>query len=93
MCQTQPIAYSTFLQIPQLYLNPPASSNGPPSVLRGFDAVPLAPGQSITVSFGLSQYALSNWDVVSQRWVIPSGTFSVTVGASSRDARLKGTLS
>jgi len=79
-------------EVPQLYLNPPAASNGPPSVLRGFDAVNLGPGQSRTVSFGLSRYALSNWDVVNQRWVIPSGTFRVTVGSSSRNARLKGSI-
>ena len=70
----------------------PASTNEPPSLLRGFDSVFLTPGQSKTVTFQLTRYDLSIWDVVSQRWVIPSGTFGINVGASSRDFRLKGSV-
>ncbi|EJD55142.1 hypothetical protein AURDEDRAFT_140808 [Auricularia subglabra TFB-10046 SS5] len=82
----------TGTEIPQLYLNLPASANSPPNSLKGFDAVSLAAGASQTVSFTLSQYDLSIWDVAQQRWVVPTGTFGVTVGASSRDKRLSGSL-
>ena len=40
----------------------------------------------------LSRYDLSIWDVVAQGWRRPQGTIGVTVGASSRDERLKSTL-
>ena len=40
----------------------------------------------------LSRYDLSVWDVPSQTWVRAPGTYSLSVGASSRDFRLKGTL-
>lgn len=40
----------------------------------------------------LSRYDFSIWDVVEQGWTIPSGTFGVVVGASSRDVRLSGEL-
>ncbi|KAF9452890.1 glycoside hydrolase family 3 protein [Macrolepiota fuliginosa MF-IS2] len=77
---------------PQLYLNFPQSSGEPPSVLRGFDNVSIKPGQSQKVMLSLSRYDLSIWDVVAQGWRRLKGTIGVTVGASSRDARLKGTL-
>ncbi|KAA1468627.1 glycoside hydrolase family 3 protein [Dentipellis sp. KUC8613] len=77
-------------EIPQLYLSPPASANSPPNLLKGFDSVFLEPGQARSVSLGLSRYDLSTWNVVAQRWDIPSGTTGVGVGASSRDIRLKG---
>ncbi|PPR00198.1 hypothetical protein CVT24_004901, partial [Panaeolus cyanescens] len=79
-------------EVPQLYLNFPASAGEPPSVLRGFDSVALNAGQKKTVSMTLSRYDLSVWDTEKQGWRLPSGTFGVTVGASSRDAKLKGQL-
>ena len=54
------------------------------------DSVPV--GGTTSVSMQLSRYDLSFWDVVSQRWTIPAGTTGVSVGASSRDIRLKGSI-
>jgi beta-glucosidase len=79
-------------ECPQLYLSPPASAQSPPYLLKGFDSIFLRPGQSETVTFNLSRYDLSIWDVVTQRWQLPSGTTGVTVGASSRDRRLTGAI-
>jgi beta-glucosidase len=75
-----------------VYLHFPAAAGEPPSVLRGFRDVELQPGESQVVTIGLSRYELSIWDVVSQSWIRPSGTYSLSVGASSRDFRLKGTI-
>lgn len=80
------------LQVPQLYLSPPASAKSAPSNLKGFDSVFLAPGQSKTISFSLSRYDFSVWDVPTQSWQIPSGSTGISVGASSRDLRLKGSI-
>ena len=80
------------VQVPQLYLSPPASANSPPYLLKGFDSVPLASGASTTVTFQVSRYDLSVWNVVTQRWTIARGTWGATVGASSRDRRLTGTF-
>lgn len=79
-------------EVPQLYLTLPSSSPAaPPKQLRGFDKLKLAPGAAGTVTFNLRRKDLSYWDV-SKGWVVPSGTFTVNVGASSRDLRLKGTF-
>ncbi|CAL1696581.1 unnamed protein product [Somion occarium] len=79
-------------EVPQLYLSPPASAKSAPSNLKGFDSVFLAPGQSKTISFSLSRYDFSVWDVPTQSWQIPSGSTGISVGASSRDLRLKGSI-
>lgn len=73
-------------------MNFPASAGEPPSVLRGFTDVVLSPGDQQTVNITLSRYDLSIWDVVAQGWRKPAGQLGITVGASSRDARLKGTV-
>ncbi|KAF7324748.1 Glycoside hydrolase family 3 protein [Mycena kentingensis (nom. inval.)] len=78
---------------PQLYLAYPAAAGEPKRVLRGFDEVgPLAVGASTTVTMKLSAREISTWNVVSQSWVRPAGTFTVTIGASINDFRLTGTF-
>ncbi|KAF8496226.1 beta-glucosidase [Russula emetica] len=79
-------------EISQVYLHFPDSAGEPPSVLRGFTDVELQPGESMTVNVTFSRYDLSVWDVPSQTWVRAPGTYSLSIGASSRDFRLKGTL-
>ncbi|KAH9476789.1 putative beta-glucosidase L [Psilocybe cubensis] len=78
--------------IPQLYINFPSSSGEPPSVLRGFTNVEVSPGQKTTVTITLSRYDLSIWDVERQGWAKPAGKIGVSIGASSRDIRLRGTV-
>ena len=79
-------------EVPQLYLSPPASAQSAPMNLKGFDSVFLAPGQSTTVSMTLSRLDFSTWDVVSQSWQIATGVTGISVGASSRDLRLQGSI-
>ncbi|KAH7101613.1 beta-glucosidase [Auriculariales sp. MPI-PUGE-AT-0066] len=79
-------------EIPQLYLSMPSSTHSPPNILRGFDAVPLAPGEARTIIMALSRYDLSIWDVRQQGWVLPPGAIGVRVGSSSRDFKLGGDI-
>jgi beta-glucosidase len=59
--------------------------------LRGFEKVPLDPGQTKNVSFVVTpeQMALLNRHL---EWVVEPGTFEVMVGHSSKDIRLKGSF-
>ncbi|KAH9944529.1 beta-glucosidase [Epithele typhae] len=52
----------------------------------------LAPGKSTTVSMDLSRLDFAIWDVTSQSWQIPTGKTGISIGASSRDLRLSGSL-
>ncbi|KAM7217010.1 Glycosyl hydrolase family 3 C-terminal domain containing protein [Rhypophila decipiens] len=81
-------------EVAQLYITLPSSAPAaPPRQLRGFDKLKLAPGASGTATFNLRRRDLSYWDTRAQNWVVPSGSFGVSVGASSRDIRLTGTIS
>ncbi|KAJ7101371.1 glycoside hydrolase family 3 protein [Mycena belliarum] len=79
-------------EIPQLYLAYPPSAGEPKRVLRGFDDVFLAIGASSTVTMNISAREMSIWDVVTQTWIRPAGTFTVAIGASIKDVRLTGTF-
>jgi hypothetical protein len=78
-------------EVPQLYVSL-GGPNQPPVVLRGFDRLSILPGQSATFTATLNRRDLSEWDVVSQNWVISNYTKTVYVGSSSRKLPLKATL-
>ncbi|KAI0351205.1 glycoside hydrolase [Trametes cingulata] len=79
-------------EIAQLYVHFPAGAGEPPKVLRGFADVEVPRGGSRTVEVTLSRYDLSVWDVEGRGWRRPEGTIGVSVGASSRDLRLRGSV-
>ncbi|KAE8380490.1 glycosyl hydrolase family 3 N terminal domain-containing protein [Aspergillus bertholletiae] len=79
----------------QLYVSLPEESvptGTPGRVLRGFEKVQLAPGETKKVSFSLTRRDVSYWDAASQNWVIPSGAITISVGFSSRDQRISSTV-
>lgn len=79
-------------EIPQLYLGSPADG-APVKVLRGFEAVVLKSGKSSSVTFSLTRRDFSYWDTAAEKWALPTGAFTVYVGASSRDIRANGSVS
>ena len=80
--------------VPQLYLSLPseAGAGTPVRSLRGFEKVQLAAGESVTVTFSLLRRDLSFWDTAAQTWRLPGGAIGVDVGFSSRDLKLKGSI-
>ncbi|KAL1938116.1 hypothetical protein VTO73DRAFT_11945 [Trametes versicolor] len=80
-------------EIAQLYLHFPSSAGEPPSVLRGLQDIKVPAHGSAQGKITLSRYDLSVWDVEAKGWRNPAGQFTFSVGASSRDFRLKGTVS
>lgn len=62
--------------------------NEPKVVLRGFDEVPLEPGETETVVFNVTYRDLSNWDAEAGDWRLTGSPKKAYVGASSRDLRL-----
>jgi beta-glucosidase len=65
----------------------------PPKQLKGFQKLPLGPGECSGVGFPLTAADLQIWDVVAQQWQLVPGTYSLSLGSSSRDIRLTGSLS
>lgn len=72
----------------QLYIDTPSGVRQ----LRGFEKVPLNPGEVESVTLPLTRRDLSEWDVVAQSWKLAKGSIGVYVGASFKDLRLQGTL-
>jgi beta-glucosidase len=64
----------------------------PPKELKGFAKVDLQPGQEKVVKIALGPDAFTSFDTAGKRWFAPAGTYSVLIGASSRDIRLQGDL-
>lgn len=78
-------------EIPQMYLSL-GGPNDPEIVLRGFDRVSIDAGGSTTVRYDVLRRDISNWDTVSQNWVVSKYPKTVHVGSSSRNLPLSAQL-
>ena len=78
-------------EVAQLYMSFPAAADSPPLQLRGFQKTAiLKPGESETVFFSISDVDLSVWKSHPQSsWEVVHGTYTVFVGASSSDLRIR----
>ena len=79
-------------EIVQLYIRDRISSVvRPVKELKGFERIPLEPGESKQVIFelGPDQLKMLNGDL---HWTVEPGEFSIMIGTSSDDIRLSGSL-
>jgi beta-glucosidase len=79
-------------EVAQLYVGDPASTGEPARQLKGFQRVDLQPGASATVSFPLTAHDLAYWNTSSGAWTTAAGAYQISVGDSSRNLPLSGTL-
>lgn len=78
--------------VAQLYLSHPAKDGEPPRSLQGFQKVRLDPGQTTAVRFVLAPRAFSHWDTAQHQWLASAGDYTISVGDSSRDLPLSGSV-
>ena len=79
-------------EVAQLYIRDVlASAARPVMQLAGFERMHLAPGESRSVTIPIANEQLRMLDA-DMRWVVEPGVFRVMVGSSSKDIRLRGTL-
>ncbi|KAH6667482.1 putative beta-glucosidase [Halenospora varia] len=76
-------------EVAQLYVGIPGA---PVRQLRGYSKVDVEPGTTIPLHFDLTRRDLSTWDTAAQKWKLQSGSYTISVGASSRNLPLTGTL-
>jgi beta-glucosidase len=80
-------------EVVQAYVGLPGSAvSRPPRELKGFASVDLAPGESASVSLLLRREDLAYWDRRVDQFVVEGGSYTVSVGASSRDIRVSGAV-
>ncbi|EMD60394.1 hypothetical protein GGP41_000720 [Bipolaris sorokiniana] len=60
--------------------------------LRDFDRLTIQPGESVVFTANITRRDVSNWDTVSQNWVITEYPKTIHVGASSRNLPLSAPL-
>lgn len=77
-------------EVVQLYIHDEYSSvTTYTKALRGFERITLPPGASQVINFTLTPQDLGLWDI-NNNFTVEPGTFTVMIGASSEDIRLKG---
>ncbi|MBN2579665.1 MAG: glycoside hydrolase family 3 C-terminal domain-containing protein [Pirellulales bacterium] len=80
------------VEVAQVYLGLPSLPDvpQPPRQLKGFARLSIAPGKTVHARVTLDPRAFSYWDVKTHGWKVAPGEYTVEVGSSSRDIRLKG---
>ncbi len=78
-------------EVVQLYLAAPAKTMAKPAKeLKGFAKTKLLqPGETQTLTFELDARALASFDENASAWVAEKGAYTIQLGASSRDIKLK----
>jgi beta-glucosidase len=78
------------IDTPQLYLT--AAPNRRQMRLLGWSRVALKPGESRIVTIETDPRLFADWDEPGHRWSIAGGTYSVAMGESATDVRLRDTV-
>lgn len=81
------------MEIVQIYVHDVDSAVFRPiKELKGFTKVNLAAGEETEVTIELDRRAFAFYDPNQKEWVVEAGEFEILAGASSRDIRLRGTI-
>jgi beta-glucosidase len=81
-------------EVVQLYVKPPKSAVfKAEKELKGFEKVFLEPGETKTVSFILNRRTFSYYNTLVSDWHAEEGLYDILIGASSRDIRLRSSVS
>lgn len=79
-------------EIAQVYAGLPSAAQEPPRRLVGWDKIPLAPGESKTVTVKIDPKFLSIFDEQKNDWKLLPGDYTFFVGGSSRLTPLTATV-
>ena len=78
-------------EVVQVYVSPPSGAGAgarPGRELRAFTKTPtLAPGQSMAIELQLSLRDFALFDETQRAWVVPAGTYTVSLGSAVTDIR------
>ncbi|MBB6482472.1 glycoside hydrolase family 3 C-terminal domain-containing protein [Spirochaeta isovalerica] len=93
-CKVKNTGSRTGKEIVQLYVRDVESTvYRPEKELKGFEKVELAAGEEKEITFVLDRRSFAFYDTVSRVWQVEPGEFEILIGASSRDIKLRESLS
>ena len=79
-------------EVPQVYISAPSDApegvQFPVRSLAAFDRIHLSPGETRSISLHVAERQLQYWSTKEQKWVMPAGKRTVSVGESSRNLRV-----
>lgn len=80
-------------EVVQLYVQYPGSKVSRPVIqLKGFERVPVQPGETKAVKFTLRVEDLAYWDEQADKFVVEEGSINLLIGSSSKQIRLQKPL-
>ncbi len=79
-------------EVAQVYAGLPAGTGEPPRRLVAWEKIPLAPGESKTVTLAIDPLLLSIFDAAADAWKLVPGDYKIVVGTSSRSTPLTATV-
>lgn len=79
-------------EVAQLYITFPEEANEPPKVLKGFQKTAIKVSETVHLEFSLTKEELMIWSEKTGDWEFVPGKYTINVGSSSKDIRLKRTI-
>jgi beta-glucosidase len=79
-------------EVVQAYIKYPNIERMPLKELKGFKRVFVTSGGKKTIQFKIPASELQKWDLNEHRWKLYSGDYTIVVGSSSQDVKLKSTI-
>ena len=80
-------------EIAQVYIKPPKNNTfRPVRELKGFVKVSLQPGETKQVSVDFDDHTFAHYDVDTKAWAVSGGEYTIEIGASVQDIKLKVTF-
>jgi beta-glucosidase len=80
-------------EVAQIYVSDKECSvERPVKELKAFQKVQLNVGETKHVTLELTKKDLAFWDIITHNWKVETGDFEISVGASSKDVKLKDTI-
>ena len=76
----------------QAYVQYPSGERMPLKELKAFKRVFVQKGKKATVHFSIPLAELQKWDSNQKEWILHPGTYTIILGGSSADARLKAAV-
>lgn len=79
-------------EVVQAYIHYPNVERMPLKELKGFKRISVAKGNQQTIQFKIPLQEVQKWDLQKHQWKVYPGDYTILVGSSSQDTKLRSTI-